>query len=47
MPGFHPHVPHILWIEYEEDWDDRLCQRWVTIKDETITYLTVIPGELF
>ena len=31
MPGADPHVPHILWTEYEENWDDRLCQgcHWV------------------
>ena len=22
-------VPHILWIEYEDYWDDRFCQGWV------------------
>ena len=26
-----PHVPHILWIEYEENWDDWLCQGWVWV----------------
>ena len=26
VPGVDPHVPHLLWIEYEENWDDWLCQ---------------------
>ena len=26
IPRVDPHVPHILWIEYEENWDDWLCQ---------------------
>ena len=30
MPGVD-HVPHLLWIEYEETWDDRLCQGWVWV----------------
>ena len=25
MPRDGPHVPHILWIGYEENWDDQLC----------------------
>ena len=29
MTGNDPHVPHILWIEFEENWNDRLCQGWV------------------
>ena len=29
MPGVDPHVPRILWIEHEENWDDWLCQGWV------------------
>ena len=28
MPGVDPPVPHILWIDYEENWDDRLSQGW-------------------
>ena len=26
MPGVDPHVPRILWIEYEENWDDWLVR---------------------
>ena len=32
IPGVDPHVPHILWIEYEENWDDCLCQGWVWVQ---------------
>ena len=31
MPAVDPHVPHILWIEYEENWDDWLCQGLVWV----------------
>ena len=39
MPGVDPQVPHILWIEKEENWDDWLWQGWVWVqpkKDRTI-----------
>ena len=26
QPGVDPQVPHILWIEHEENWDNWLCQ---------------------
>ena len=29
MPGVDPHVPYIPGIEYEENWNDWLCQGWV------------------
>ena len=29
MRGVDRRVPHTLWIAYEEDWDDWLCQGWV------------------
>ena len=29
MPRVDQHVPHILPIEHEEDWDDWLCQGWL------------------
>ena len=32
LPGDDPHVPHILWIESEEIWDDRLCQGWLWVQ---------------
>ena len=35
MPGVDPHVPHILWIEHEENWDDWLCQGWVWVQPTT------------
>ena len=31
MPGVDQHVPHLLWIESEEYWDDQLCQGWVLV----------------
>ena len=31
MPGVDPDVPHMLWIEYEKNWADRLCQVWVWV----------------
>ena len=35
MPNVDPHVPHILWIESEENWDDWLCQGWVWVETHT------------
>ena len=32
MPKVDPHVPHILWVVYEENWDDWLCQGWVWVQ---------------
>ena len=32
MPGVDPHVPLILWIECEENWDDWICQGWVWVQ---------------
>ena len=32
MPGVDPHLPRMLWIGYEEDWDDRLCQGWLWVQ---------------
>ena len=31
MPRVDPHVPHILRTEYEENWDDGLCQGWIWV----------------
>ena len=32
MPEVDPHVLQILWIEYEESWDDWLCHAWVWVQ---------------
>ena len=41
-----PH-PHILWIEYEEHWDDRLCQGWdrlgcIPILSFAFTFVSIV-----
>ena len=38
MPGVDLHVLHILWIEYEEDWDDWLCQGWLWVQPTSVLY---------
>ena len=35
MPKLDLHVPHIQWMEYEEIWDDWLCQGWVFGRNPT------------
>ena len=42
MPRLDPHVPYILWIEHEEDWDD-----WLQPKEEKgkLCALSTLEGE--
>ena len=30
----NPHVPHVVLIENEENWDDWLCQGWLRVLSE-------------
>ena len=38
MPGVDPHVLHILWIAYEGNWDDRLCQGRLWVQPKIVQF---------